>query len=127
MKKHRDFFGNEITDPWCLDILQRLDRLKKRNKGRKHFSEEDKKEFDAILKEQDRHWEILKKELDKIPASELVKRIQNNLKWNNLRPFDFGSKRGPTLFDISIFDSNTIYRSKSIRKGRFNEGNWQSG
>jgi hypothetical protein len=85
MKKFKDFFGNEITDPWCLNILERLEELKKRNRGRKYFSEEDKKEFDAISEEQDGHWEILKKEVDKIPVSELVKRIQNNLKRNNLR------------------------------------------
>jgi hypothetical protein len=73
MKKFKDFLGNEITDPWCLNILQRLDELKKRNRGRKYFSEEDKKELDAISEEQDKHWEILKKEIDKIPLSELVK------------------------------------------------------
>ena len=65
MKKFKDFLGNEITDPWCLNILQRLDELKKRNRGRKHFSEEDKKEFDSISEEQDKHWEILKKNLIK--------------------------------------------------------------
>jgi uncharacterized protein YjaG (DUF416 family) len=66
MKKFKDFLGNEITDPWCLNILQRLDQLKKRNKGRKNFSEEDKKELDAIVEELNRDWEILRKELDKI-------------------------------------------------------------
>ncbi|HEX7179654.1 MAG TPA: hypothetical protein VF220_08010 [Nitrososphaeraceae archaeon] len=76
IKKFKDFLGNEITDPWCLNILQRLDELKKRNRGRKYFSEEDKKEFDSIAKEQETHRELLKKELDKIPKSELAKRIQ---------------------------------------------------
>jgi hypothetical protein len=54
MRKFKDFFGNEITDPWCLNILYRLDRLKKRNRGRKHFSEEDKNELDAIVEELNR-------------------------------------------------------------------------
>jgi hypothetical protein len=91
MKKFKDFLGNEITDPWCLNILQRLDELKKRNRGRKYFSEEDKKELDAISEEQDKHWEILKKEIDKIPLSELVKRIQINL--DNNRLFHFSTRR----------------------------------
>jgi hypothetical protein len=91
MKKFKDFLGNEITDPWCLNILQRLDELKKKNRGRKHFSEEDKKEFDSIAKEQEKHWELLKKELDKIPKSELPKRIQINL--DNNRLFHFSTRR----------------------------------
>ena len=65
MKRFKDFLGNEITDPWFLNILQRLDQLKKRNRGRKQFSEEDKKEFDSITKEQEKHWEPLKKNLIK--------------------------------------------------------------
>jgi hypothetical protein len=91
MKKFKDFLGNEITDPWCLNILQRLDELKKRNRGRKHFSKEDEKEFDSIAKEQEKHWELLKKELDKIALSELVKRIQINLDDNRL--FHFSTRR----------------------------------
>jgi hypothetical protein len=91
MKKYKDFFGNVITDPWTNNILNRLDQLKKRNKGRKHFSEEDQKEFDAIVKEQDRHWEILRREIDKIPISELTKRIQTNL--DNNRLFHFSTRR----------------------------------
>jgi hypothetical protein len=91
MKKYKDFFGNEITDPWCLNILQRLDELKKRNRGRKYFFEEDKKEFDSIAKEQEKHWELLKKELDKIPKSELAKRIQINL--DNNRLFNFSTRK----------------------------------
>jgi hypothetical protein len=91
MKKFKDFLGNEIIDPWCLNILQRLEELKKRNRGRKHFSEEDKKEFDSIAKEQEKHWELLKKELDKIPKSELARRIQINL--DNNRLFHFSTRR----------------------------------
>jgi hypothetical protein len=90
-KKFKDFLGNEITDPWCLNILQRLDELKKRNRGRKHLSEEDKKEFDSITKEQEKHWELLKKELDKIPKSDLARRIQINL--DNNRLFHFSTRR----------------------------------
>jgi hypothetical protein len=82
---------NEITDPWCLNILQRLDELKKRNRGRKHFSEEDKKEFDSIAKVHEKHWKLLKKELDKILKSELAKRIQINL--DNNRLFHFSTRR----------------------------------
>lgn len=83
MKKFKDIFGNEITDPWFLKILQRLDELKKRNRGRKYFSEEDKKKLDAIIEEQDKHWEI--------PNSELAKRIQINL--DNNRLFHFSTRR----------------------------------
>jgi hypothetical protein len=64
MKKLKDFLGNEITDPWCLSILQRLDRLKKRNKGRKDYSEEDKKELDAIVEEIKQDYETLSKKFD---------------------------------------------------------------
>jgi hypothetical protein len=91
MKKFKDFLGNEITDPWCLNILQRLEELKIRNRGRKHFSEEDEKELNAISEEQDKHWKILKKEIDKIPLSELAKRIQTNL--DNNRLFHFSTRR----------------------------------
>jgi len=112
MKKYKDFLGNEITDPWCLNILQRLDQLKKRNKGRKHFSEEDKKEFDAIVKEQHSHWESLRKEIHKIPISELTKRIKNNLDSSNLRLFD-------TIYLIrpGLFNTSTRRRIRSTRKG----------
>lgn len=51
MKKFKDFFGDEITDPRCINVLRRIDRLKKRNKGRKYLSEEDEKELQAISKE----------------------------------------------------------------------------
>lgn len=91
MRKFKDFFGNEITDPSCLNILQRLDRIKKRNRGRKLFSEEDKNEVDAIVEELNRDWEILLKELDEIPKSELAKRIQINL--DNNRLFHFSTRR----------------------------------
>jgi hypothetical protein len=50
----KDLLGNEITDPFYIDILQRLDELKKRNKGHKHFPE-DKKELDAISEELESH------------------------------------------------------------------------
>ncbi|HEX7179457.1 MAG TPA: hypothetical protein VF220_06990 [Nitrososphaeraceae archaeon] len=101
MKRFKDFLGNEITDPWFLNILQRLDKLKKRNKGRKNFSEEDKKELDSIAQELTEGREILKKELDKIPKSELAKRIQINQ--DNNRLFDFSTRR----------------RLRSTRKGVF--------
>jgi hypothetical protein len=91
MKRFKDFLGNEIPDPWFLNILQRLDQLKKRNKGRKNFSEEDKKEVESIAEEQTEGREILKKELDKIPKSELAKRIQINL--NNNRLLHFSTRR----------------------------------
>ena len=91
MKRFKDFHGNEITDPWFLNILQRLDQLKKRNKGRKNFSEEDKKELDNIAQELTEGREILKKELDKIPISELAKRIQINQ--DNNRLFDYSTRR----------------------------------
>ncbi|MGI0033622.1 MAG: hypothetical protein ACRD97_10190 [Nitrososphaeraceae archaeon] len=99
MKKFKDFLGNEITDPWSLNILQRLDELKKRNRGCKYFSEEDKKELDSIAEELTEGREILKKELDKIPKSELAKRIQINQ--DNNRLFYFSTRR----------------RLKSARKG----------
>lgn len=51
----KDLLGNEFTDPFYIDILQRLDELIKRNKGRKHFSEENKKELDAISEELESH------------------------------------------------------------------------
>jgi hypothetical protein len=73
MKKFYDFFGDEITDPWSLNMLQRLDELKKRNGRRKYLSEEYKNELDTILEEIDRHWQILKKEIDKIRLTELAK------------------------------------------------------
>lgn len=75
----KDLLGNEITDPFYIDILQRLDKLKKRNKGHKHFSEEDKKELDAIAEKLERHWRILKEEIDNIPESEQARRIKINL------------------------------------------------
>jgi hypothetical protein len=81
--------------------FQRLDQLNKRNRWRKNFSEEDKKEFDSISEEQDKHWEILKKELDKIPLSELAKRIQTNLDNNRL------------------FHCSTRRRLRSARKGMY--------
>lgn len=83
IKKFYDFLGHEITDPWSLNILQRLDRLKKRNKGRKHFSEEDEKEFDAIVEEINKDWEILSKGFDKIPISRLSKERFNGGNWQN--------------------------------------------
>jgi hypothetical protein len=102
MRKFKDFFGNEITDPWCLSIFQRLDRLTKMNRGRKNFSEEDKTEFDSILDEQNKHWEILKKEIDKIPPSELAKRIQTYL--------------DDDLDDNILFHFSTRRRLRSSRK-----------
>ena len=75
----KDLLGNEITDPFYIDILQRLDKLKKRNKGRKHFYEENKKELDAISEELESHWRILKEEIDNISVSEQARRIKVNL------------------------------------------------
>jgi hypothetical protein len=72
----KDLLGNEITDPFYIDILQRLDELIKRNKGHKHFSEEDKKELDTISDELERHWRILKEEINSIPASEQARRMK---------------------------------------------------
>ena len=80
----KDLLGNEITDPFYIDILQRLEELKKRNKGHKHFSEEDKKELDAISDELERHWRILKEEIGNIPESEQARRIKVNL--GKIRP-----------------------------------------
>ena len=84
----KDVLGNEITDPFYIDILQRLNKLKKRNKGHKYFSEEDKKELDAISEELERHWRILKKEIDNIPGSEQARRINVNLGKIRLRLFE---------------------------------------
>jgi uncharacterized protein YjaG (DUF416 family) len=67
MKKYKDIFGNEITDLWHLNILQRLDQLKKRNKGLKDWSEEDNKELENIAQEITIHWDNLNRQLDKIP------------------------------------------------------------
>ena len=75
----KDLLGNEITDPFYIDILQRIDKLKKRNKGRKHFYEENKKELDAISEELESHWRILKEEIDNISVSEQARRIKVNL------------------------------------------------
>ena len=75
----KDLLGNEITDPFYIDILQRLDELKKRNKGRKYFSEKDKNELDAISEELERRWRILKEEIDNIRESEQARRIKVNL------------------------------------------------
>ena len=80
----KDLLGNEITDPFYIDILQRLDELEKRNKGHKHFSEEDKKELDAMSKDLEGHWRILKEEIENIPASEQARLIKVNL--GKIRP-----------------------------------------
>lgn len=83
----KDILGNEITDPFYIDILQRLDELKKRNKGRKHFSDEDKNELDSISEELEMHWRILKEEIDNIADSEKARRIKVNL--GKIRPWLF--------------------------------------
>lgn len=80
----KDLLGNEITDPFYIDILQRLDELKKRNVGHKHFTEEDKKELDAIAEQLEGHWRILKEQIDNIPISEQARRIKVNL--GKIRP-----------------------------------------
>jgi len=83
IKKFYDFLGDEISDPWSLKILQRLDRLKKRNKGRKHFSEEDEKELNAIVEEINKDWEIPSKGFDKNPISRLSKERFTGGNWQN--------------------------------------------
>ena len=121
MKKYKDIFGNEITDPFYLNIRQRLDVLKKRNTGRKHFSKEDRKELDTISEELDKYWKILKDEIDKIPILEQVRRIKINV--SKIRPglFDtsiFDKKR---LFDKSIFDKRTEYKNRFRRNTQCEE------
>ena len=122
----KDLLGNEITDPFYLEIRQRLVELKKRNRGRKHFSVEDNKELDAISEELDKHWKILKEEIDKIPRSEQARRMRTNLDKYSSRLFDFSidkkRRRGrQDLFDISIFDKKTLYKNRNTRKVQINE------
>jgi len=101
MKKYKDIFGNEITDEWHLDMLQRLDQLKKRNKGLKDWSEIDNKELEDIAQEIRIHWDNLKIQLDKIPISEQIRRMKINF-----------AKMRPRLFETS-----TSKRLRSIGKG----------